>query len=158
MNRGILACLLYALVSACGEGRHLDEGSDEPLCENTTWRAPTEGVVVCPQSSSCQCGGEEICCVEVAEGFTILGAKCSALTSCEGLAYECDGPEDCGADEICCAVMTSGGGSTCTTENECHGLDEYVMCRSDDDCGSLEHCLPASDDSYFEGDAAVCDL
>jgi hypothetical protein len=32
------------------------------------------------------------------------------------------------------------------------------MCRSDADCGSIEHCLPAGDGSYFAGDAATCQL
>jgi hypothetical protein len=54
--------------------------------------------------------------------------------------------------------MTSGGGSRCTTPEACFGTDEYYMCRSDDDCRGIEHCVPADRQSYFDGKAAVCDL
>lgn len=158
MLRVIVAVLLCAMVLACSEDRHLDEENSDPVCEDLSWRAPTEGEVTCPQSADCRCGGVDICCVDVDAEFAILGARCDELVTCEGLAFECDGPEDCGDDEICCAVMTSGGGSTCTTTTECHGVDELVMCRSDTDCQGIEHCMPAGDGSYFEDDAATCQL
>jgi len=150
----VLPCVLA--LAACEVSRH-DEGDGE-ACGEANWRAETPGETTCPRAADCSCGGDSICCVTVDAAFEIQSARCTAEASCRDLAFSCDGPEDCGADEVCCATLTAGGGSRCTSPQDCFGIEEAVMCRDDDTCDGIEHCVPAARGSYFDGRAASCQL
>lgn len=70
-------------------------------------------------------------------------ATCVDTGTCEGPAFSCDGPEDCG-DGVCCAVMNGGtGGTACGEAGDCGGS---VICAGDGDCPDGEECCaPQSD-------------
>jgi len=132
-----------------------DSDSSGGACGNFNWRNATPSQVVCPKTPDCTCAAAGVCCVEMS-GTEILSASCSPLTSCPGLAFECDGPEDCQESRVCCSVMNAGGGSSCVPVTECFGLEAFIMCRSGDDCPIGKDCLPAVDGTYFDDVAAFC--
>ena len=148
---GLLILAFCVGVVSCGD----DNGDGRGPCDDFNWRNPTAGQTVCPFTENCVCPDTDVCCVTVAQD-KFSGASCTQLTSCSGLAFTCDGPEDCQTGEACCAILTTGGGSSCMDPMNCIGLDEVILCRADDDCG-LQSCLPAEPDSYFEGVAGYCD-
>ena len=84
--------------------------------------------------------------VTVACPGTMCGAVCcdgtctsSALGTCEGHAFHCDGPEDCAPSEVCC---NNKNGSVCTA-GSCSG---HEACHTAADCGgSCNNCS-------YEGD------
>lgn len=160
--------LCLALVAACGSdapvavtdaGSRGDAAPTPAACETINWRNPNPGTVSCPGVSSCQCGGPDVCCVG-RRGDEITGSSCQSLESCAGVAFECDGPEDCAEGLICCASVpdAGGGGAACVEERDCFGLNEVTLCRGDADCGPLENCIPASRDAYFRETVGYCDL
>jgi len=156
--RSSLAALVVFGFSACVNERRIDdvdEGSGAS-CDDINWRMPNRGEVACPGAPDCSCGGAESCCVLLDQDLQPENVRCDALTECRGLAFVCDGPEDCGADEVCCAVETTGGGSSCSTPTDCRGLDEWIMCHGDEDCEGRKHCTPATHASVFGWTAAVC--
>lgn len=159
MTRQAVALAHILSLVACTQDRHIeDDPGDlgERSCDDLNWRAGNAGELACPGVSGCSCGGADICCVTADVASSSSSATCSSEATCRNLAFTCDGPEDCGSEEVCCAIMTSGGGSSCIAPSECFGLDEHVMCRSDDDCESLEHCTPAAPGTFFDGKAALC--
>jgi hypothetical protein len=149
---GPMVVLLSAAWAACD-----DDGSGRGPCDEFNWRAETADQIVCPYTPDCACPSTDVCCVTVVDD-EFDSASCSPLTDCAGLAFECDGPEDCGDGDACCADLTTGGGSSCTGSTECIGVDEVVMCREDDDCETGWNCLPAESGSYFDGIAGYCGL
>lgn len=149
----VLCSLVAVMIAASCD----DEGDHLGPCDDLNWRAETPDQIACPYAPDCLCPDTGVCCVDVND-YEITGAHCSQLADCSGLAFRCDGPEDCGSVEVCCAVEALGGGSSCVDEMDCNGIDEYVMCRGDEDCGPSEHCYPAGDGGYFEGIAGYCDL
>jgi len=130
------------------------ESGDDP-CADFNWRAETPGEVVCPRTDDCSCQIDDVCCVTM-QDQEIDGASCADLSSCAGLAFRCDGPEDCGDDEVCCSVLTEGGGSSCEAEADCFGSEAFVMCRGGGDCPDGFDCTPAEEGAYFGGVAGYC--
>jgi len=145
-----LVLMLSLVMFSCG-----DDGDGRGPCSDFNWRSETPNQIVCPFTDDCVCPDTDVCCVTV-EQDEFSGAACTPLASYSGLAFTCDGPEDCQTGQVCCAVLTAGGGSSCMDSIDCAGLDEVVLCRADEDCG-LQNCLPAEPDSYFEGVAGYCD-
>jgi hypothetical protein len=148
----MLLCLSLAL-AACG---------DDPtaVCKsNLNWRAASTGTIACKGASGCACDTQSVCCVQVAgDPPAFSDGACTTLTSCPGLAFRCDGPEDCSAGTVCCAELNAGGGSSCKAETDCHGIHTTVLCRSDDDCFSkVKDCKPAEPGSFFDGVVGYCD-
>jgi hypothetical protein len=149
---GLLILTFSAVMISCGD----DGGSDKGPCDQFNWRDATTDQIVCPYTENCVCPSTDVCCV-IVEQDKFSSASCSQLASCSGLAFGCDGPEDCQTGESCCAVLTTGGGSSCGDPMDCIGLDEVILCRQDEHCGLGSNCLPAEPDSYFEGVAGYCD-
>ncbi len=147
----LLILALMSLTVSCGS-----DGDSQGPCDQFNWRSETPDQIVCPYTADCVCPSTDVCCVLV-EQDKFSSASCSELTACSGLAFQCDGPEDCPAGESCCAVLTTGGGSSCKDPMDCIGLEDVVLCRKNEDCGLGEGCLPAEPDSYFEGVAGYCD-
>lgn len=144
--------LTLSLVSfpSCG-----NDGNGKGSCDQFNWRSETPNQIVCPYAPDCACPTAGVCCANL-EGTEIIGASCSDLAACSGLAFLCDGPEDCNTGEVCCALEATGGGSSCKALMDCVGLDEYIMCRQDDDCNLGQHCTPAGSGGYLEGVAGFC--
>ena len=155
-------CLLVFLVAA-GCGAPVDNPAHTPACAALNWRAATAGAIACPGTTDCACPVADVCCVDYAAAYTdtggtVGGAACGKLTACAGIALACDGPEDCGAGKVCCFLGTTGGNSTCKSAADCTGVDQVVMCRSDTDCASGDHCEPAAAGAYFASIAGSCKL
>jgi hypothetical protein len=54
----------------------------------------------------------------------------SQLMPCNGVSYDCDGPEDCLKGEACCG----GNGSTCDQPSVCEQENRVPLCHTLDDC------------------------
>lgn len=146
------------IVAAAAGWIACDDGGDgRGPCGDFNWRSETTDEIVCPYTPDCACPVEDVCCVAV-EGDHLGGASCAPLGDCADMAFECDGPEDCGEGAACCADVAPGGGSSCGAAAECFDIDEVVMCRDDGDCALGEDCVPADPGTYFEGVAGYCDL
>jgi hypothetical protein len=155
MTRAMIARFAIAAATAsfgCG-----DDGDDRGACGDFNWRAETADQIVCPYTAACACPTSDVCCVTVSND-AFDDATCEQLADCPGLAFECDGPEDCAEGDACCADTSTGGGSTCGAPTDCMDIDEVLMCREDDDCNLGESCLPAEDGTYFDGVAGYCSL
>ncbi len=90
------------------------------------------------------CSSTEECCVEGG------GATCVAATTCGGVAFVCDGPEDCGANEVCC-YGNEGNGSAGTGGSECRQTNQCQInaCHVDTDCsGQTAKCCPVTNTPY----------
>ena len=103
--------------------------------------ASAAGTFDCGEET-CDLDSQECC---LGEG----GATCVDEGTCEGPAFTCDGPEDCG-DDACCADMNGGtGGTSCSPANECGGS---VICAGNADCPDGEECCePQSDMTPVSG-------
>lgn len=149
----VLSCVIsMSLVSACGED------SAEVCRSNLNWRSPSTNTIACRGAEGCTCASTSVCCV-LASPDEAGDGHCTSLASCAGLAFRCDGPEDCGPGTVCCAELNSGGGSSCVAEKDCHGLNTMVLCRSTQDCPGLgRDCVPAAPGSFFDAVAGYCKL
>jgi hypothetical protein len=111
-------------------------------------------MVACPDTAACSCGEATVCCAVYDEDQQVItSSACSELASCADVAFACDGPEDCESGETCCA---RGLGAQCVDEGTCSGVDSYVLCRSDDDCGGLDTCTPAEEGTFYEDLIGFC--
>lgn len=146
----LLSLLLFA---ACSE----EGGSARGPCHQFDWRSETQNQIVCPYTPDCVCSSTDVCCVTV-ENQEFQGAACQPLASCSGLAYECDGPEDCPTGEVCCVDVEFGDGSSCVVPDDCTGSEDAIMCRQADDCPPGQECYPGITDSLFENVAGYCEL
>jgi len=81
-----------------------------------------------------------MCCTGLS-GTTCESPMCSGF----GLAFGCDGPEDCGQTEVCCFAGISG--VACAQPSACMGsgglLDPQVVCVRDGDCPQGMGCCTA---------------
>jgi hypothetical protein len=127
--------VMLALVIACGGDKSKaidaapggDAGVDAPSNP-----PPIDGNMP-DASQGVACGamtcvnGQEECC------FTMPGAgTCDPAGSCAGVAFTCDGPEDCPGAVCCVRGNNPGtpGGSEC--RNPCQTQD---LCHTNGDCG-----------------------
>ena len=151
--KSCLVLFSFLFLAACGD----EGGSNRGPCDQFNWRSQTLNQIVCPYTPDCMCSSTDVCCVTV-EDQQFAGASCLPLASCSGLAFECDGPEDCPTGEECCVDVDFGGGSVCVASGSFIGTLKAVMCRGDDDCPLGQECYPGIADSYFENVAGYCDL
>jgi hypothetical protein len=128
-------------------------------CDKLSYRGATPSVVVCPGTTTCGCGGGDVCCMPTVDA---LGGACTSLGTCRTIALQCDGPEDCDGG-VCCLQNRTGGGSSCRSGSSCS--DGQWLCRSDDDCASAPagaHCTPLDlgvagvDDVGLDGIIGTC--
>lgn len=153
--RAFLALLSGALLlalAACSDNSN--DGPSREACGSSTWRTSNAGVVLCPGADSCECSGGQVCCVPPNPAATDVGT-CSDLGACTGVAFACNGPEDCGAGTVCCA---KGYSAACSTAAECFGVDTYVLCHADQDCTTQlgATCGPADPGTYWSNLMGVC--
>jgi hypothetical protein len=127
-----LAALALLVQPACGGD---DDGGGD---SGSQVDAGSGGIDAAPGSGHFTCGDENCdldtqeCCVGES------GPSCVESGSCEGPAFTCDGPEDCGDTQSCCAAEASGeGGTACASQGECGGS---VVCHTADDCADGEDC------------------
>jgi hypothetical protein len=146
---------------ACGsDSTPFDEGdgggtgvNGNAACEGRNWRQPSDDVT-CPGADSCGCTGGQACCLSLNGDLTVVtSSSCVETTACADVAFACDGPEDCSPDQDCCAAEF---GSSCVDGGSCIGIDTFVFCRSDEDCG-VKTCNPAQPGTYFDGAIGFCD-
>jgi hypothetical protein len=99
-----------------------------------------------------RCGGQscastaQVCCSSD-KGLT--GTCRFVQQGCQmGLAFGCDGPEDCApAEPVCCA---QNGQSSCQAACGTSGGVAYPMCQRDADCGDgvTVRCCPDPSGAY----------
>jgi len=102
-----------------------------------------------------RCGGgacDTACCATFdPPTCTREPATCPRNESGEGVVFECDGPEDCGAAETCCLVPTDRTiAAVCIPKGKCSGVFEHpryktvvapkIVCHVSGDCGPEGIC------------------
>jgi hypothetical protein len=100
--------------------------------------------------ASCR-GPESILLICAAHPDTDPAGFAEATAECQNDAQlnDCDGPEDCGADQYCVAF----GNTRCSPEPpsrnfccfSCGAVPECVLCRSDEDCPGGASCVEVLD-------------
>ncbi|MRG98097.1 hypothetical protein [Polyangium spumosum] len=81
------------------------------------------------------------------------GRSCPRTASGEGVIFECDGPEDCGAEACCLIPGDRTIAAVCAPRGECRGTFTHprlgttvaprVVCHANQDCALSEICSPA---------------
>jgi len=92
--------------------------------------------VACAGAGGGQCPAGTMCCAECA--FSPPPPKCVPERECAGIAFQCDGPEDC-PGAFCCPPKDSCRG-TVKCADFC---DSGAYCRVDADCPPRRHCCGA---------------
>jgi hypothetical protein len=129
-------------------------------CASEGFRAIGEpGQVVCPGTSTCACGQDQVCCLPTID--TSMPGTCQSLGDCRTTALQCAGPEGCrssgpdGGAGVCCLDEGPGGGTSCeATAWECYS--HQVVCHADTDCLVVAPSFPFCRPSNF-GTAGVAD-
>ena len=133
-----------------------DAGS---ACGTRSFRGGSPSAVVCPGTAKCECGGDDVCCMQKLDA---LSGACTSLAACRALALQCDGPEDCDGG-VCCLEDRNGGGSSCKAAASC-GNGQW-LCRTDADCinappgprcAPIDLGTPGVDDVGLDGIVGVC--
>lgn len=101
------------------------------------------------------CGGatcSEVCCATFDKPYCATDAsRCERAANGEGIFYECDGPEDCGAGRVCCwIVLDRTSSSSCVERPKCRGIDHHPryevdtprvsLCHTAADCSEGKTC------------------
>lgn len=83
------------------------------------------------------CTGTDICCTTQGGGGGGFSQTCTASDQCMGSPSECDGPEDCGANEVCCGSLQGAQcqATACQTEL-CHDTADCTD-AADTCCGGF---------------------
>jgi hypothetical protein len=95
------------------------------------------GMTTCTPTQECCLGGGS-------------GATCVTQNTCSGVAFGCDGPEDCGSTEVCC-YGSQGSGSAGTGGSECQAATscQSNACHVDMDCsGQTSKCCTIGSTQY----------
>jgi hypothetical protein len=130
LKRGLLVCF-FAVSVACGDNGGDDDSTaidaaeidtavseidaPDPTGDGATTDTPgsqSDAAVgtLCGQMT---CTTAQECCVQG------QGRTCVAAGSCQGVNFDCDGPEDCDSGEVCCYGGGGNGGTSCTTAASC---------------------------------------
>lgn len=93
------------------------------------------------------CSSTQECCVTGGGG----GGTCVTTGTCSGVAFACDGPEDCTNGDVCCFGGGGGGsggmeGSECKPANQC----QLNACHVSTDCGgNTPMCCAVANTPYM---------
>ena len=149
--------LLSSLVIvACGGGATKGGGPDAAVDAHAIVivdGGPDYAGVACGLTPTTTCrGGDPDCCASNASD------TCVASTAvCNGERMQCDGPEDCAANEDCCFISTHG--AACTERGMC-GNGDLVMCHpGESTCGAGLMCCdigPGPTTSPYGVCRAIC--
>ena len=129
-------------------------------CASRSFRGGGPNAVVCPGTTTCECGDADVCCLQQLDAPS---GTCTSLAACRALAFQCDGPEDCADGGVCCLEDRSGGGASCKSSASCTAGKR--LCRTDGDCVSAQggpRCAPIDlgapgvDDVGLDGIIGVC--
>ena len=150
---GLLAVLV---VLACGSDTKMTDapgaGSGSDASGSGAIDAPADGTgmgsgggsgTTCGNTS---CDSTQECCVTGGGG----GGSCVATGTCSGVAFGCDGPEDCTNGDVCC-FGNGGGGSGGTEGSECKPANQCQLnaCHLNTDCGgSTPMCCTVGSTPY----------
>lgn len=63
----------------------------------------------------------------------------SSDQDCNGIRLSCDDPSDCSTGSVCCARLHRER-ATCMSRSACENGDDFVLCRTDADCPTGQHC------------------
>jgi hypothetical protein len=134
----VRAALLALLLAACGSS------SASPDLGGVTTGVPCAG-------SQCAPCADQFC--DTADyGQT---GMCRAHAAPNAQSFGCDGPEDCGAQGVfgnCCMLPTIG--AACSSSG-C-GPNGRLMCHSEADCPTGQHCCPLAAGSSYAACADSC--
>jgi hypothetical protein len=154
--------LALAFVFACSS-KHSTTGDDAPNgTDSSTIDSPTSGDaggdgmsnvdasvgVACGMTT---CMGTQECCL--ANGTR----SCVDAGKCTGIAFTCDGPEDCPANDVCCAGNTGGmPGSKCEPKTD---VCRAVACHADNECPTAQpKCCALGQQSELKICLAQCPM
>jgi hypothetical protein len=87
------------------------------------------------------CTGTQECCIGAGASTCVDQGTCTTAT------FQCDGPEDCEANQVCClgAGGAGGGGAECKLATQC----QSNACHFDTDCGgNTPSCCPIGNSAY----------
>ena len=114
-------------------------GSGGVVVQGGSGGTPTLPVVPCGPGVTCAPG--QVCCVENGFGNDINGCAAPGACGAGDFEAECDGPEDCQANEDCCAVWNNyysqvGCASSCNDVTFCGGpgAPNQQHCSGNDNC------------------------
>jgi hypothetical protein len=145
--------LVLVGVIACGDdnrggddGNGTDDASSGDGTMGTIDGSTSDGPIVTADAglgAACgttTCTGTQECCL--AGGGT---GTCVAQGTCAGVAFVCDGPEDCGSQVCCYGGQGGTGGSECKPASQC----QINACHADTDCGgSTPKCCAIMSSPY----------
>src|SRR5262245_10979167 len=130
--------LVLSFLIACGS-KHSTSGDDAPSGDDsspmidspTSGDAGGDGMSTVDAAVGVACGMTT--CTSTQECCLANGQRtCVAQGDCQGVAFACDGPEDCQTGEVCCASNTGG-----TPGSECRDAGDMcraIACHADPDC------------------------
>ncbi len=153
--------VVFAFLIACSS-KHATTGDDAPGADsNPTIDSPTSGDAGNDAKSTIDAGVGVACgmttCTGTQECCLANGQRtCVDQGKCQGIAFTCDGPEDCAMNEVCCVSNTGGmPGSSCKAATMCR----TEACHADPDCPMAEpKCCQLGMNAEFKICLAQCPM
>ena len=121
-----------------GDGSPIDSPTNGDSAMDSTTTTDAAVGVTC---GTMTCTGMQECCVGNGGTHT-----CVDPGNCQGVAFACDGPEDCQSPDVCCLAAVGGmAGATCKPATMC----QTDACHTDPDCpANTPKCCPVGTTGY----------
>ena len=98
--------------------------------------------VTCGQASSC---AQTCCAIPNTQTPPTVAYTCGGSCSDAGVAFACDGPEDCSAGQVCCGSVLMGVLEYVHCKASCDDTVSPHLCHAKPDCpNQLPYCCPST--------------
>ncbi len=138
----------------CGSTGVRDTSQMPPQAGGGTTQSGTLPSAPIVMHKGIECGSltcDSVCCMSFGPVCAQDRNECPRATNGEGNIFECDGPEDCAANEVCCSFSLDRTNATaCWAPKDCQGVFHHprydvdiprvVVCRQDGNCVNGGRC------------------